>query len=141
MLKTIRWSTELCDAEGLVLPPAGKSDNQLKLGELKMAAQLIEDMTTPWRSRTYTHTFTTEIEELIKQKATAGEALEVTPLESLDGQDNASNVVDLTELLVRSLSGEKTACVKVKQVNTAGTKPNRNKNPIAKTGVSSNKRA
>ena len=141
MLKTIRWSMELRDAEGLVLPQAGKSDNQLKLGELKMAAQLIEDMTTPWRSRTYTPTFTTEIEELVKQKATAGEALEVTPLESLDGQDNASNVVDLTELLVRNLSGEKTACVKVKQVNTAGTKPNRNKNPIAKTGVSSNKRA
>ena len=141
MLNTIRWSTELRSADGLALPPAGKSDNQLKLGELKMAAQLIKEMTKPWHSHAYTDTFAVAIGELVKQKASAGEALDVTPLESSDGDDNASNVVDLSELLAKSLLGKKTAPTKAVQANPADTKPSSRKISAAKTRLAKKKRA
>lgn len=136
MLNTIRWSTEVRGAEGLALPPAGKSDNQLKAGELKMAAQLIDEMTTPWDSKAYTDTFAHAIGELVKQKANAGEAQEVTPLETSDGDSKASNVVDLTELLAQSLRGKKGTTPK-----TEDTKPSVGKTPAAKTAPAKKKRA
>jgi DNA end-binding protein Ku len=103
VLNTIRWSTELRSASDLALPPAGQSANQLKPGELKMAAQLIGEMTTPWHSDTYTDTFATAIGALVKQKAHAGEAKDVIPLEAAGEEVKASNVLDLTELLANSL--------------------------------------
>jgi DNA end-binding protein Ku len=132
MLNTIRWATEVRGAEGLVLPPAGKSGNQLKPGELKMAAQLIEEMTTPWESEAYTDTFAHAIGELVKQKAKAGEAQEVTPLETSDGDSKTSNVVDLTELLAKSLQGKKPAAEKIEEGKTASSKGALVKAPAAK---------
>jgi DNA end-binding protein Ku len=136
VLNTIRWSTELRSAKELALPPSGKSANQLKPGELKMAAQLIEEMTTPWHSEAYTDTFATAIAELVEQKATAGEAKDVTPLEAAEADTKASNVVDLTELLAKSLLGRKVASTK----NATAT-PGRGKSTAAKTPAAKKKRA
>ena len=136
MLNTIRWSTEVRGADGLALPPAGKSSNQLKPGELKMAAQLIEEMTTPWHSEAYTDTFATAIGELVKQKASAGEAKDVTPLETSDPDTKTSNVVDLTELLAKSLQSKKATTAK-----PVDAKPARSKSPATKTPAAKKKRA
>ncbi len=107
MLNTIRWANEIRGVEDLALPPAGKAANQLKPGELKMAAQLVEDMTTAWHGEAYTDTFATAIGELVEQKAKAGKARQVKPLEEAGEISKATNVVDLTELLARSLEGRK----------------------------------
>ena len=139
VLNTIRWSTELRSADELALPPAGKSANQLKPAELKMAAQLIQEMTSPWHSEAYADTFATAIGELVKQKASAGKARQVTPLEASEEVAKASNVVDLTELLAKSLQGKKTATPKTADA-TVAAKASRRKSP-AKAPVAKKKRA
>ncbi|MES2949011.1 MAG: Ku protein [Pseudomonadota bacterium] len=130
MLNTIRWSSEVRSAQDLALPPAGKAANQLKPGELKMAAQLVEDMTEPWHGEAYTDTFAAAIAELVEQKAQAGKARKVRPLEDAGDVSKATNVVDLTELLARSLEGRKN--------NTAASPPasRSRKTPPAKTARS-----
>lgn len=72
-----------------------------------MAAQLIEEMATPWNNEAHTDTFATAIDELAKQKASVGDAKDVTPLEVSDTDTMPSNVVDLTELLAKSLRSKK----------------------------------
>lgn len=130
VLNTIRWSTELRSADDLALPPAGKSANQLKPAELKMAQQLIEEMTMTWRSEAYTDAFAHAIGELVQQKANAGKAQQVTPLEASDEQTAATNVVDLTELLARSLQAKSKPVARAEHA-----KPVRSKSPVKTVGT------
>jgi DNA end-binding protein Ku len=69
-----------------------------KEGELKMARQLIADMTAPWRPDAFADEFTEAIHALAAKRAGAGETQKVTSLEGAAPAE-ASNVVELTELL------------------------------------------
>jgi DNA end-binding protein Ku len=104
MLNTIRWSAELRSRDGMDLPAAGKG--QLKEGELKMARQLIGDMTSPWKPEAFEDKFTAAIHALAASRVEAGKTEKVTPVEEA-APEAASNVVDLTELLRRSLDTRK----------------------------------
>ena len=104
MLNTIRWASELRPRDALDLPAAGKG--KLKEGELKMARQLIGDMTSPWKPEDYEDKFTAAIHALAAQRVKAGDTEKVTPIET-DAVPSAGNVVDLTELLRRSLDTRK----------------------------------
>ena len=53
-------------------PAQGKTSTSLKPTELKMAAQLISDMTGPWKADAYTDTFGAAVKTLVKQKVDAG---------------------------------------------------------------------
>ena len=101
MLNTIRWASEIRPRDALDLPPAGKG--KLKEGELKMARQLIGDMTSPWKPGDYEDKFTAAIHALAAQRVKAGDTEKVTPIETDEVPSAASNVVDLTELLRQSL--------------------------------------
>ncbi len=107
VLNTIRWASEIRTADELKLPAQGKAAAGLKPAELKMAAQLISDMTARWQSADYTDRFADAVQELVNKKVTAGETETVTPLEDLPTQPGTSNVVDLTELLAKSLAKRK----------------------------------
>ena len=109
ILNTIRWASEIRPLDELKLPATGKAAAGLKAGELKMAAQLIGDMKGPWNSEAYTDRFTDAVRELVNQKVEAGETERVTPLEDAPSEGGPSNVVDLTELLARSLAKRKPA--------------------------------
>lgn len=50
MLGTLRWANEVRSPEELDLPKEGAAANSLKPAELKMAQQLIEEMTAPWKA-------------------------------------------------------------------------------------------
>ena len=106
ILNTIRWATELRSPDDLKLPAAGKSAVALKPSELKMAAQLIGEMTGPWKSQAYTDKFGDAIRELVRSKVASGETETVAPLES-EAEADTSNIVDLTELLAKSLEKRK----------------------------------
>lgn len=108
MLNTLRWAADIRAVEDLKLPSAGKSGAQLKDAELKMARQLVDDMTTPWDATAYTDRFTEAVHALVEQRVAAGRTEKVTPLEDA-GAAGASNVVDLTALLKQSLGGRKAA--------------------------------
>ena len=104
VLNTLRWATEIRPSGDLPLPAEGKAAAGLKPGELKMAAQLISDMTGPWQSAAFTDQFADAIQALVDQKVAAGQTQTVTALEDAPTLADASNVVDLTALLAQSLA-------------------------------------
>lgn len=102
ILNTLRWAAELRPADELKLPPAGRKDAALKDSELKMAGQLIADMKVDFDPGQYADRFSDAVRALVQQRVAAGRTERVTPLEE-PAPAGASNVVDLTELLKRSL--------------------------------------
>ena len=107
VLNTIRWAEEIRPVDELKLPPEGKTAAGLKTAELKMAAQLISDMTSVWNSADHADRFTGAIHELVNTKLAAGETETVTAVEDVGSVSSATNVVDLTELLAKSLGARK----------------------------------
>ncbi len=107
VLNTIRWAGEIRPLAELKLPAEGKTAAGLKPAELKMAAQLIGDMTGPWKSDDYSDKFSDAILALVSKKIEAGETSTVTSVEDAPSEAGASNVVDLTELLAKSLAKRK----------------------------------
>jgi len=103
VLNTLRWASEVRTWSELRIPAAGKTAASLKEAELKMAGQLVSELTVKWQADTYRDNFAQAIQQLIKAKVDAGHTHEVTPIESpMDGAA-PSNVVDLTALLKNSL--------------------------------------
>ena len=109
VLNTLRWAGEIRPVAELKLPAEGKTAAGLKPGELKMAAQLIGDMTGPWKSDDYSDKFSDAILALVSKKVEAGETATVTTLEDAPPEAGAHNVVDLTALLAKSLAKRKPA--------------------------------
>lgn len=103
MLNTIRWASEIRAMDELNLPPEGHAASGVKPAELKMARQLIADMTAKWKPEDYEDRFVDAVLELVARKREAGETQSVTPVEEAPAASSTSNVVDLTELLARSL--------------------------------------
>ena len=109
MLNTLRWATEIRPADQLKLPAAGKAEAKLKDSELKMAGQLIKDMTAKWEPDDYADKFTAAVHELISRKIKAGNTEKVEPLEEAPEGLAKSNIIDLMELLKNSLDKRKPA--------------------------------
>jgi DNA end-binding protein Ku len=102
VLNTLRWAEEIRSLSDLKLPSAGRK--ALKEAELKMATQLIADMTGKWKPDAYADKFTHAIHALVARRQKAGATKTVESLEEPD--QPASNVVDLTALLAQSLKGK-----------------------------------
>ncbi len=109
VLNTIRWATEMRPVSELKLPAEGRTAAGLKPAELKMAAQLIGDMTAPWKSDDHADRFSDAILALVRKKLDAGETATVTTLEEAPTDTASANIVDLTALLAKSLAGRKPA--------------------------------
>jgi DNA end-binding protein Ku len=109
VLNTIRWASELRTTQDLKLPSGGKAASKPKPGDLKMAEQLIKGMTHAWKSEDYSDRFSAAIGKLVNQKVKAGDTKNVTPVEAIGANSDLSNIVDLTELLARSLARRKAA--------------------------------
>lgn len=106
MLNTLRWPSEIRSWEELKLPPEGSKAAGIKPAELDMARALVDDMASDWQPEDYRNEFRDAVMALVAHKHEAGDVHEVTPQERTD--DAApSNVIDLTELLKRSLAGKK----------------------------------
>lgn len=103
MIGTLRCPPEIRSSDGLKLPPEGRSATHLKDAELKMAQQLIQDMTSDWKPQAFNDEFTAAIRAFVARKFKAGELHAVEPLEETPDY-GANNVVNLAELLKRSLN-------------------------------------
>ena len=103
VLNTLRWATEVRDWNELRIPAAGKAAANLKDAELKMAGQLVSELTVKWKADSYHDNFAEAINQLIRAKVAAGNTHEVTPIEAPVDSAAPSNVVDLTALLKNSL--------------------------------------
>lgn len=109
VLNTLRWQNEIRPWNELSLPGEGTSAANLKEGELKMATQLVADMTAAWKPDQYSDRFAEAVHALVTQRAEAGKTEKVQPLESDTNTALTTNVVDLTELLRKSLGSRKAA--------------------------------
>lgn len=99
LLNTLRWADEIRSPSDLKLPSEGKK--ALKDTDIKMAKQLIADMTTKWKPDAYADKFTHAIHALVAKRQKAGTTEKVEAME--DTSESTSNVIDLTALLARSL--------------------------------------
>lgn len=142
VLNTIRWAAEIRPLDGIKLPAAGPTAAGLKPAELKMAAQLIRDMTAPWVAQDYEDRFTAAIQDLVDKKLADGDTETVTPVDQDRAETGRSNVVDLTELLANSLARRGSAA-RVQPESTPAKAPAATPRPPRKTAArpSARKRA
>jgi len=131
MLNTIRWASEMRSGDELKLPADGKSAISLKPEELRMAKQLIGDMTHPWKADEHADTFTAAVHELVNRKLKAGDTEKVTPLDEAPST-SGSNVVDLTQLLAQSLASRKSGAASKPAAKSAVVKKRAVRRPAAK---------
>ncbi len=112
VLVMLRWPSEVRSLESLEL---GAAVTQAKLAksELDMAKRLIKDMSADWQPDEYVDSFQDRILELVERKAKAGKIEEVERVEGEETRRSA-DVIDLTELLKRSLGGKPASKAKPK---------------------------
>ncbi|WP_322080852.1 Ku protein [Burkholderia sp. BCC1972] len=103
-LDTLRWQEELRPLDELSVPAGDAKRAGVSARELAMAKKLIDDMSGTWTPDEYHDTFRDDILELVERKVRAGRIEEIEDRPAQTGRA-ASNVVDLTELLKRSLKG------------------------------------
>jgi DNA end-binding protein Ku len=105
VLNLLRWSDEVRDTAGLAWPG---EDIKVSAAELKMAEQLVEAMAGDWQPDLFHDEFREKLMALVEEKAKEGGLRTVAPLPGEDVQPTAE-VIDLTELLRRSLKGNAAA--------------------------------
>ena len=117
VLNLLRWGADIKPWADLNLPAEGTKVAGLSDAELKMAAQLVGDMTKPFKADDYRDSFKDEVMALVHRKVEAGQTETVVQPEAAEAPASKSaDIIDLTELLKRSLKGgaaaEKTAAAK-----------------------------
>ncbi|MDL2185966.1 Ku protein [Pseudomonas sp. ChxA] len=107
VLVMLRWPAEVRSLDELELG-SDVTKPSLAKGELDMAKRLVEDMSADWQPDDYRDSFQEKIMALVAKKAKAGK---IEDVESQAGSEErkSADVIDLTELLKRSLAGKPAA--------------------------------
>ena len=105
VLVLLRWPSEVRNLATLELTK-DVTEAKLNKNELNMAKRLVEDMAADWEPDEYRDTFQDKIMELVETKAREGK---IENVETDAGEDDrkTADVIDLTELLKRSLGGKR----------------------------------
>ncbi|MBX3619627.1 MAG: Ku protein [Rhizobacter sp.] len=106
VLNLLRWGDDIRTWDDLPLPKAGMKAAGLAERELKMAEQLIDDMTEAFDPSKFADRFKQQVMALVEKKARAGETETVLEPEE-EAPARSADVIDLAELLQRSLKGGK----------------------------------
>ncbi|MDQ0124003.1 DNA end-binding protein Ku [Pseudomonas lini] len=119
VLVMLRWPAEVRSLDTLELGSDVTSAKLVK-GELDMAKRLVEDMSAEWSPEDYRDSFEDKIMALVEKKAHEGK---IEDVETATGEEErkTADVIDLTELLKRSLGGK------------AGSKPAAKPKPASKS--------
>ena len=104
VLNLMRWGDEVKALEGLDLPPEGSKAPKIAPAEMKMAEQLVEDMTGKWKPDDFKDEFKHAVMKLVDKKVKAGKTETVIQPEE-EAPGHGAEIIDLTELLQRSLKG------------------------------------
>lgn len=103
VLNTLRYADEVLDpAEH---EPALKTldDARVSQREFAMAIKLVEDMRQGWEPAAFKDTYREDLLNRIEQKVQAGQTKTLTPAAAKTSEQRTAEVVDLSELLRRSL--------------------------------------
>lgn len=112
VLVILRWPSEVRGLETLELDDS-VTKPKLAKSELDMAKRLIKDMSADWQPEEYQDSFQDRIMALVEKKAKAGK---IENVEQVEGEETrrSADVIDLTELLKRSLGGKPDSKTKAK---------------------------
>ncbi|TWC51998.1 DNA end-binding protein Ku [Pseudomonas sp. SJZ080] len=104
VLVMLRWPAEVRSLDTLELG-SEVTKPELAKGELDMAKRLVEDMSGDWSPDDYRDSFEDKIMALVEKKANEGK---IEDVETATGEEErkTADVIDLTELLKRSLGGK-----------------------------------
>jgi DNA end-binding protein Ku len=108
-LNTLRWADEVRDFGELKLPSEDPKKAGVTARELDMAKKLIADMSDSWDPASYHDTFRDDIMALIDRKIRAGKTEEITEVETPHESRQSADILDLSDLLKRSLGRGKKA--------------------------------
>ena len=106
ILNLLRWGGQIRSFEALKLPPRGTKAAGIKDSDMKMARQLVNEMSAPWNADDFRDSFQDEIMRLVHEKAEAGEIQTVDKPAPASAGTAGADIIDLTELLKRSLQAE-----------------------------------
>jgi len=114
VLNLLRWSEEVRAPKALLSLDTLSSDIALTTTEKKMAAQLVKDLTAEWDPDAFKDDFKSDIMKLVAQRVKAGKTATVSTLETNTASDSggsggSAEIIDLTDLLRRSLGARKLA--------------------------------
>ncbi|MEO8646118.1 Ku protein [Pseudomonas sp.] len=103
VLVMLRWPAEVRSLDTLELG-SEVTKPELAKGELDMAERLVQDMSADWKPEDYRDSFEDKIMALVEKKANEGK---IEDVETATGEEErkTADVIDLTELLKRSLGG------------------------------------
>lgn len=140
VLILLRWPSEVRGLESIELTSA-TTDATLSKAEKDMAKRLVEDMKSKWSPDDYKDTFQEKIMALVDTKVAEGK---IEDVETEFGEEprKSADIIDLTELLKRSLGGGKKTTKSADKSNSSdddkptATKAARSK-PAAKKAASS----
>lgn len=138
VLNLLRWGGEIRSFEELNLP-ASAQEMGVKPGELTMAKQLVNEMTAKWSADVFRDSYSDSVMKLVEQKAKKGDVHQVEKVGAATAP-TTSNVVDLSELLMRSIR-TKTSTSPSKQTAKPPTKLAAKKAPVAKKAASRTRKA
>jgi DNA end-binding protein Ku len=102
VLNLLRWEEEVRSTTGLPWP---EEDVKVSTAELRMAEQLVAAMAGDWQPDLFHDEFREKLMELVEQKAREGGLRAAKPLPGEEVEGAGAEVIDLTELLRRSLRG------------------------------------
>lgn len=104
VLVLLRWPNEVRSLDTLALTKT-TTHASLTKSEKDMAKRLVNDMQADWQPEEYRDSFHDKIMELVEKKARKGEIENVeADVESVERK--SADIIDLTELLKRSLRGK-----------------------------------
>jgi len=104
VLVMLRWPQDVRDTAQLELTAAVTKPDLAKR-ELDMAKRLVDDMSAEWEPEQYRDSFEDKMHELIERKARDGK-LEDVATDAEPAPRRSADIIDLTELLKRSLAGK-----------------------------------
>jgi len=104
MLDTLRFEDELRDPKGLELPAEGLKAAGVTQKEVDLARRLVDDMTESFDASQYHNTYHEDLMARIEEKVKAGQTEELTEPDKEATPRRTAQVIDLAELLKKSLA-------------------------------------
>jgi DNA end-binding protein Ku len=107
LLNLMRFPQELVQPDEFELPAGKLADYRISARELEMAGQLIDSMTTQWKPADYRDDFRLKLHKFIERRiARTSGSKRREEEDSAPTPQRASNVVDFTALLKKSLAAK-----------------------------------
>lgn len=103
LLNLLRFDHEVRDADKLDIPAAELKASDVSPREIKMAEQLVAEMTTKWNPKKYKDEYRDDLLALIRKRVKAGKAHEIDESEPEKPEPREDAGVDMLSLLKKSL--------------------------------------